>query len=169
MLYRQKATLYSKVYDHNTRTDKYIRNVLEKVHFEGAHSFSFGNQTENTSDSFFAAIPYENDKILNLTKINPYIDDGGLVIPSGYPFISDSAYFLDDDYHLKIENGGLSVYQENEVETLVIRKGDIIVKGIIDLEINSIHDLEGYEYYVIKNVELLDYSIARNNHWEVSG
>lgn len=63
-----------------------------------------------------------------------------------------------------------SEYQELDdvSKQWTLKEGDYIVKGEINEDITDIRNLKNYDNYTIKSIDIIDYSIADLNHFEVT-
>lgn len=57
-MFDKNITLFNKKYDKATRTDVYVKTVLNNVHFEGVRASSIDDKETKVNDSLFVIIPF---------------------------------------------------------------------------------------------------------------
>ena len=89
-MFDKDITVFNKQYDKETRTDKYVRTVLNGVHVEKVQSVNSKDTELVATDSLFVCIPY----------LEATINDGDIIV-QGIVDDIDSVKELDEYYTVK--------------------------------------------------------------------
>ncbi len=60
-MFNANITIFNKVYDPKTRSDKYVRKVLKGVHVEKTHTIQKDDSKVIVNDSLFVSIPFSDE------------------------------------------------------------------------------------------------------------
>ena len=116
MLANADMTLYHKVYDPETRLDRWIRSQYMGVNWYAQRAVSVGGDGLNTADTLTVQIP-------------------ATAAPGGFP-------------------GAV---------------GDVVVCGLVDMEITGPAQLKGRECFVVTAVRDCRYGSPYLHHWQLEG